>query len=432
MSFAELSPTRERNVVQEQSIFESYRPINDAERLQDLKHLSPEQKEYYIHENVISYLEEFVGNISVKKLAGILKNDGTLTMLGADVTDMYKHSAQLAGIGSREDKEKQGLDQITAQINQGANRALWISPPKLADYGFVFTFVADEYDERLNGRPIREMLLRYDEEFHSVEQSTRIYRAIQEQVAPDLPLISTFLNYEDFLANPIIYQSQSNFDLSFLPKAVGISADDIERSEVFRKNILPKISPFLQRYSALIQEMSQLNLHSDSENIHHLEEEAQLMIGAMFNTARAVERLMNEDHVNLEQYHRDQELMREFDDPWLSQEMMMFAANRAFQTESLTILGGSNCPVVQQIGDAEQSVLSRVNDGFSFGASVQTFGMEKNNTCGMGGCRIQSPHFHCPPVKKGGCGGDIPSGKGHDQCPHCGLKKSDYHGEKCD
>ncbi|PIZ62626.1 hypothetical protein COY16_03775 [Candidatus Roizmanbacteria bacterium CG_4_10_14_0_2_um_filter_39_13] len=422
----------ERDAPQEQSIFESYSPINDAERLQDLEHLSPEQKEYYIHENVISYLEEFVGNISVKKLTGILKKDGTLSMLGTDVTDMYRHSAQLAGIGSREDREKHGLDQIITQINQGANRALWISPPKIANYGFVFAFVADEYDEELKGRPIREMLLRYDEDFHSVDQSKRIYHTICQQIAPDLPSTDSLMSYEDFLANPIIYQSQDNSDLTFLPDAVGISTDDIERSEVFRKNVLPKISPFLQRYSTLIQEMSQLDLQHNAGKVRYLEEEAQLMIGAMFNTARAIERLMSEDHIDLQQYRRDQDLLREFDNPIHSQEMMMLTASRAYQTESLTILGGSNCPVVQKIGDNEMSVLSRVNDRFSFGESAQLFGAEKNNTCGMDDCRIRSPHFHCPSKKEGGCGGHIPSGKGLEQCPHCGLKKDDYQGAKCD
>jgi len=152
----------------------------------------------------------------------------------------------------------------------------------------------------------------------------------------------------------------------------------------------------------------------------------------MFNTARAVERLMSEDHVDLQQYHRDQDLLREFDNLWQSQEMMMLAANRAYQIEPLKITGGSNCPVVQQIGDNEMSVLSRVNDRFSFGESAQLFGAEKNNTCGVGGCSIRSPHFHCPPKKEGGCGGRIPSGKGITQCPHCGLDKDHYQGEKCD
>jgi|GEM_PF-3396654 len=426
-------PIWERAENGEQSIFESYNPINDAERLRDLEHLPSEQKDYYICENVISYLEEFVGEIPVKKLAGILQNDGNFTMLGVNVTDMYERSAHVAGKGSREDMEKRGLDLIMDQLNQGANRAFWISPPKLADYGFVFSFVADPYDEKLQGRPIRELLLRYDEESHSVEQSTRMYHAIQQQVSPDLPVVADpLLDYGDFLAHPIIYHTQDENDASFLFDAVGISANEAERSEVFRKTILPEITPLLHRYSALIQEMSQLDLQNESEQVRHLKEEAHLMIGAMFNIARAVRRLTNEHHTNEQQYHRDRELLLTFGSQFQSREMMMLAASTAFRRESLTITGGSNCLVTQQIGRNEEEVLSRVTDWFSVGASVQMFGLEKASTCGLRGCRIRSPHFHCPSKNKGGCGGAIPSGKGIRRCPHCGLDKDDYLGEKCD
>ncbi len=111
------------------SIFESYDAFNEVERIQKLDHLNTAQKEYYISENVLAYLEEFVAKIRIKKLAGVLKNDGSMEMLGTNVTEMYNHAAQLAGRGSRESYEKVGLDLISEGILHGNNRAVWISPP---------------------------------------------------------------------------------------------------------------------------------------------------------------------------------------------------------------------------------------------------------------------------------------------------------------
>jgi len=81
----------------ERSIFESYSPKNDAERIQKLAHLTQEQQNYYISENVLSYLEEFAGNVGVKKLSGIVRSDGVLEMVGTNVSDMYRHAAATAG-----------------------------------------------------------------------------------------------------------------------------------------------------------------------------------------------------------------------------------------------------------------------------------------------------------------------------------------------
>ncbi|MDP4011318.1 MAG: hypothetical protein Q8P72_03770, partial [Candidatus Roizmanbacteria bacterium] len=83
--------------IREQSIFESYSPKNDVERLSKLRHLSHEDRTHYLVENVLSHLEEFAGEIKAKVLPGILKRDGSIHIFDTDVSDMARRSVQIKG-----------------------------------------------------------------------------------------------------------------------------------------------------------------------------------------------------------------------------------------------------------------------------------------------------------------------------------------------
>ncbi len=401
----------------QQSIFESYNPRNDATRLQELTHLTPIEQEYYIKENVMAYLEEFAGEIPLKQLAGILRPDGSLEMCGANVTNMYRYSAQLAGPNSREAAEAQGMDAILEGINNGANRAVWISPPKMADYGFAFTFVADSFNQELGGIPIREFLPRYNEELNSIETSREIYRSVQTAAGISNIHPDNLHSYEDFLRNPIFSYTQNHEDLQFIYDRVGISTGDIAYSEQFRKEVLPQIEPWLREYTKVVRELREHDHFENSKKTIQLEEKAQLLIGAMFNTARVVRRLLIEDH-SIISHEKDISMMKLTGNQWADERELLAAAYVLAKHEPLVISGGSNCPVTQ-IASSESSVIANMRSGFDFVSSMQSFGLEANQGCGFQGCPINKIHFHCPGEKNGRkCNHAI---SGTNECSECGL-----------
>ncbi|CAN5151354.1 hypothetical protein BH09PAT2_BH09PAT2_00870 [soil metagenome] len=359
-----------------QSIFESYDPFNEAERLQKLSHLSPELQQYYISENLLSYFEEFAAEIRIKKLSGVIKIDGAIEMLGTNVTEMYKHSAQLAGQGSREDKEGRGLDMIASGILAGNNRALWVSPPKVADYGFVFTIVADDYDEQLGGRPFRELLLRYDEPIDSINESKGIYQTLKEKSGNDSPHSSTFSSADDFLEHPLLYSHNTYEDLNDLYELLHISDQDAEKSEVFRKELRPYIEPMMAEYTNIVRHMSAYDLSTKTEQLQMLEDQCKVLIGGMFNTARIINRKQDGSLVKAEQHEEDNILLDQLNNEYTTRDMLYIYAQQLSQREDLTIVGGSNCAVTRSFGSSENAFLEAVSMGIPITSVAQMIGAE--------------------------------------------------------
>lgn len=358
-----------------QSIFESYDPINDAERLQKLSHLSPELQKYYVKENLLSYFEEFAAEIRIKKLSGVIKDTGEMEILGTNVTDMYNHSAELAGLGSREDRERNGLNQIISGILAGNNRVIWTSPPKLADYGFVFTFIAEEHDEKLGGRPFRELLLRYDEPFDSIERSREIYNTIKERTGTPAADSDSLQTADDFLDNPLVYAHTQYEDLHDLYKLLDITGQDAEKSELFRRKLEPYIEPMMEEYTSLLRQLSQYELSTRSEQITMLEDQCKVLIGGMFNTARIVNRTFESDMKSAEDQEVEQELLQHLAQPMESRDRMYDYAQQLAHYEELTITGGTNCPVTRAAGNTELQFLQSLSEGFDWIWSSQVTGL---------------------------------------------------------
>lgn len=372
-----LSPLDEQKGLK-QSIFESYDPINDAERLQKLSHLTPELQQYYIKENLLSYFEEFAAEIKVKKLSGVIKDTGEMEMVGTNVTDMYTHSAELAGKGSREDRERQGLNTIVKGLQEGNNRAVLTSPPKFADYGFVFAFIADEYDAKLQGRPFRELLLRYDEDLGSIERSKDIYNAIRTNTGVASTESNIFQTSEDFLDNPIVYSHEGTNDLHDLYQLLNISDQDIEKSEEFRKQLQPYVQPMMEEYSNLLRQMSLFDLHNKDEQLMVLEDQCRILIGGMFNTARIIARKIDRKPALYTQIDEEACILQELKKSNRDPQSMYDYAKRLAGYEELSIMGGSNCPVVQSIGSSESSFLEATSTGISFSGAGQLIAIEGN------------------------------------------------------
>lgn len=122
--------------------------------------------------------------------------------------------------------------------------------------------------------------------------------------------------------------------------------------------------------------------------------------------------------------HNNQNQHRnEYDNPeFMLQHIMRYYQTQTYQEPVNSCGGGSGVGEVLEVNSGTRTVLSDLM--FQGGSDIF---LETKVGCEETGCNIHYPHFHCPD-----CEGHIRSGKGIDQCPHCGLKKSDYRGEKCD
>ncbi|MDP4011967.1 MAG: hypothetical protein Q8P72_07155, partial [Candidatus Roizmanbacteria bacterium] len=374
----------------------------------------------------LSHLEEFAGEIKAKVLPGILKRDGSIHIFDTDVSDMARRSVQIKGQDSRERDELIGLETISRSILQGANRAIWLSPPK-ADYSFAFTFIVDDYDESLEGFPFREYFPRYKEPRDSIEISRDLYTSFattystNNSVSPD-----SFESARDFLRNPLVFRSESDKDLSDIYRVLEITDQDIEKSEQFRKQLLPMIQPWLNAYVQLVKNMSKLDPNYDGNRMQELDAEGKILFGAMFNTARIVNRQYYEQD-DAKEFLHDQAQLSMFDHNLEDERVLFMLAQNMADYQPLTVMG-SSCPVAQSSGDVFSSAIA---NGFSVADAMSIVGAEGIQNCGQSGCTIHTPHFHCPEKEQGGCGGPIDSGKNIEVCPHCKLKKSDLK-EQCD
>lgn len=393
-----------------QSIYESYSAFNEAERMQKLEHLTAEQKSYYISENIISYLEEFVANIRIKKLSGVIKDDGSMEMLGTNVTEMYNHSAEMAGSGSREWNEKNGLDLIAQGIQEGNNRAIWVSSPKIGDYGFVFTFLVDEYDEQLKGKPFRELLLRYTEPKDSLATSKELYNKLTDRIGLNAPDSTTFTVPSDFLAHPLTYKLDGFEDVETLYEYLEISPGDVKQSEEFRLQVINVIQPYLTKYTEIIQQMSSFNLDTLTSDFQQLEKNANYFIGAMFNAARIVKRRMDNEATSerlMQDEYQLQQLITSNPDE------MIFRAQNMAQYESLIFQGNSNCEVTKQAGLYESSFIANMSNGMSVGAAMEIAGLDITSPSKK---EFDGKCVNCPNCKKTV---DAIITKKNIKCPKC-------------
>jgi len=369
---SEGKPPEEKRTIEEQPIFESYDIRNEVDRMKELANLTDPQKKFYIEENLLSFFEEFAAQITVKKLAGVLKDDGSMEILGTNVTSMYDKAASVAGAQSREEKEKRGLDTISQELRRGANRAIWLSPPKIADYSFAFDFVRDEYDPELGGYPFREILLRYDEPMGKVEKSKQVFNTVQALLQrPERA--DSFQNADDFLAHPILYAHDGAADIQALSEILGIQDQDIAKSEEFRTRLKPRIQPFMEEYYRLIQRMASKNmLLRDTEA---LIEQCEVLVGAMFNTARAVNRTFDaKPHTKRES---DQTILSNLNTHARNLDELYAMAAGLAQYESLMIQGGSNCPVARAAGAREEAFIAGLRAGIPMASIAQAIGLEE-------------------------------------------------------
>lgn len=232
----------------EGSIFKYYNVPNEVKFLKGVENLPEEKKDFYLQENVKRFLGEFVGKIPYTTIPYEV-DDGGMTYAGMHVRDSYQKAAEMGG--EREVAEIQGFNQIEetyiiSQLkkNGDAPTGVWISPPKIADYGFVFLFAPDA-----NGK-IKEYILRYPEKMSELKKSKDICLSL----SPTLPPQTT----DEFLTRPLFDRSKKDPKtiLDSVMVQMNISPADIQKSHQFENAVDVKLSDWIRSYSDLIKSLA--------------------------------------------------------------------------------------------------------------------------------------------------------------------------------
>ncbi|MDO8497165.1 MAG: hypothetical protein Q7S61_01335 [bacterium] len=328
--------------IPEQALSSTYDVENDAQFLTEHPHLTIEQKKYYIQSQVETFLSEFVNKSRFKKLPGILKTDGTMQMCGADMTKMYRKAAKIAGPESREHAEEIGLDLISQSLVK-KEIACWVSTPKIANYGFVFLLVRGNYSEELQGYPFSEYPLRYAEPLSSLSKSQSIYRSLEKTSQPDTNEKKFFRTYSDYLASPIFFENQAKLNVDNLCNLLEIDSHEIERSRKFEIEVIPEIQPFLEKFYNHLDTMSKLCPSHPEYSFH--KQNADLFLGAMFNTAKDTKEKLEGTNKNRDVWTTPKATAQQGND--FSEEYVYRIAAARSNSRKLVIEGGSNCPVTK-------------------------------------------------------------------------------------
>lgn len=224
------------------SIFSYYSIPNEITFLQKAEGLTQERKKYYIEENVRRFLAEFVGKVPYTTIPYEIDSQG-FSYANMHVMDSYNNATLLGG--EREQAENVGFSQIEAEMIQSLHApqelqttAFWISPPKIADYGFVFVMKPEG-----NGK-VKEYILRYPEKQTDLTKSAQLYQRIsQDNLAPQ--------DTNSFLRSPLFGKlgEHFDFDLHQIMQMIGISNEKIEQSRNFEMQVDQKLGSWIAQFA---------------------------------------------------------------------------------------------------------------------------------------------------------------------------------------
>ena len=197
-----------------------------------------QDSDIYVQENVERFLGEFAGQVPYTRIS-YLQKDGLLKYAGMDLTESYRSTSKNS---DRELDECIGYEKIQAGFGNGAHTAVWISPPKIADYGFVFFFQRDPQ----NPEHVREFILRYNERKGDLATSQKIL----DRIDP----LQSFSTDRDYLQRPHIFfeQDGNHPTLQTIMAGVGISSKQIESSKQFEERVRAELGGWTNQYSQAV------------------------------------------------------------------------------------------------------------------------------------------------------------------------------------
>lgn len=316
----------------------------------------------YVRENVERFLGEFAGHIPYTRISYLQKN-GRLTYAGMDLTDSYRNTSRNS---EREMDEWIGYDKIQEGFKNGAHTAVWISPPKIADYGFVFYFQRDPQ----NPAHIREFILRYNEHRGELTSS--------QQVLDRIDPFQSHPTVSDYLQKPHLFfeQDGNHPTLETIMASVGISPKQIEGSRRFEERTRGELHDWTNQYiyAVSLGDISQ----------------AKLILRSAYNRACEIKKEIDQGvspHTAIQKLPLDGALIH------------------YYAKQEKTVTQGS-CPVSQ--GNFEDpfsptTILDRLSSGNSINSMVS-----------------ESQHFTCP-----NCNHQAEGPVGN-QCPSCSITREQW------
>lgn len=309
------------------TIFDYYSVKNDVLFLKKMPGVSREEKRFYLQENVMKFLGEFVGEVPYTKISYLLK-PGVLEFGGINIARVYQEAAEFAGTGSREDIDWQGFQKIQHQFVEGEdNIAYWVSPPKIADYSFTFIMAK-------NGQRVDEYMLRFDETRGKLDKSNQIQKMLTGQ---------TYEKTEDFIKNPTTYFSPNvGLNLQTLLAVTGLDTREIQDSFKFEERVKSVLLPWINLYAERILELAE-DTDLTVADFSECEKELEVLLAAIYNKAHDLKDGLD---VLLPGVSLDGQLQapgeRAFYNVW--------AIHEAANSRSLKVAGG-DCPVSKEKGN---------------------------------------------------------------------------------
>ncbi len=231
------------------SIFHYYSLENEVAFLKKAENLSLSKKTYYVEENVKRFLGEFVGKIPYTTIPYEVDGEG-FSYAGLHVMDSYRTAARLGG--EREKAETNGFEQIEQEFKKGSGdtSAFWVSPPKIADYGFVFVLEKD------NQGFVKEYILRYPEKRGELTKSSRLFSNISAQD-------SSPLSTDEYLLHPIFGKHvDKKENVEEVMRLIGIDEEKIQFSRQFEQSVDARLGIWIRKYSEIMCSLAAFDPHS--------------------------------------------------------------------------------------------------------------------------------------------------------------------------
>lgn len=410
----QVSPESKRWLVeyetQEKNIFNYYSIDNEVKFIQTTKDLPPDQQRFYLEENVVRFLAEFVGKVPYTTVPYSLSSEG-FDYAGMNVMDSYKKAAHLGG--EREKAETDGFEKIVTEMKTALQTqkdipaSFWISPPKNCDYGFVFALVPD------TNKRIREYVLRYDEPHTSLTMSNYLMGLLGD---------TTYQNADGFLQHPLFFnKNTANETLNIVMSTIGIDDLKIKQSKQFEHSIESTLQSGIDMYIDTITQATKTNDNAE------LITKSKLLLIQLYKDAQ---RIQNEIESRTITTNSIDYFETTTPTPLYYSTQLDYAAVLSNMTldQGPIVANGGSCPSLQ---DTDTSPFSQrvpaFTSSFEHLQKLQRGPLESL-------FKKTETSFACPL-----CGTPIPSGQGITECPNkpaCGITKEQYakmvNAKKCD
>lgn len=395
---------------------------NEVDFLRRYNHLPVEQQEYYIRENMLGFLGEFVGEIPYKRITYLLQEDGAY-YAGIRVRDSYERAAELAGgAGTRTWYETEGFKKsedalISAkQDNTNVTAATILSPPKNADYGFAFHFEKGGHNSALNSDVLYTYILEYPERRDELGNTHTLARQLASQEETE----TSYQQTEDYLTTPFLYDEEYDGNpLVSLLHTLDIDDQKIADSQRFQQEMLDQLHIWMRDYFQGVYHAANVTDSPEAEQI--CLQDLQQTLTAIYNKAGIIKKKLDGHQIQdqMIQYFDHHRILTEYDHHTRAQELAYFAAIPPTipvrNNDCQPLSGGQTSGYVSSLDIAV---------GFSGGATLGQI---------YGGNVFETPTItnseSCPKIKCKKCpweakDSDFDSGRNlkHTACPKCGWK----------